>query len=63
MCYIYHIKTKKGDITMKNSNRFATNAGGVIPAPKSVKNSPKAKVNSGGKNGGDLRNAKGKGGK
>lgn len=48
---------------MKNSNRFATNAGGVIPAPKSVKNSPKAKVNSGGKNGGDLRNAKGKGGK
>lgn len=46
---------------MKN-NRFATNAGGVIPAPKSVKNSPKAKVN-GGKNGGDLRNAKGKGGK
>jgi hypothetical protein len=38
-------------------NRFATNAGGVIKAPKPVKNQPKANVTKGGP-GKDLRNGK-----
>lgn len=38
-------------------NRFATNAGGVIKAPKPQTNQPKAKVTKGG-TGKDLRNGK-----
>lgn len=38
-------------------NRFATNAGGVIKAPKPQTNQPKAKVIKGG-TGKDLRNGK-----
>ena len=38
-------------------NKFATNAGGVIKAPKPVQNQPKAKVVRGGK-AKDLRNGK-----
>lgn len=38
-------------------NRFATNQGGVIKAPKPVTNQPKAKVTKGGTNK-DLRNGK-----
>jgi hypothetical protein len=42
---------------MKNgTNRFATNKGGMIQAPKSVPNQPKATVVKGS----DLRNGKGK---
>lgn len=41
---------------MKKDNRFATNQGGVIKAPKPVKDSPKAGVVKGS----DLRNGKGK---
>lgn len=41
---------------MKKDNRFATNQGGVIKAPKPVKDSPKASVVKGN----DLRNGKGK---
>lgn len=42
---------------MKNgTNRFATNKGGMIQAPKRVPNQPKATVVKGS----DLRNGKGK---
>lgn len=41
---------------MKKDNRFATNSAGVIKAPKSVKNAPKATVVKGK----DLRDGKGK---
>lgn len=42
---------------MKNgTNRFATNKGGIIKAPKSVPDQPKATVVKGS----DLRNGKGK---
>jgi len=37
-------------------NKFATNKGGVIKAPKPVKDSPKSTVEKGN----DLRNGKGK---
>ena len=37
-------------------NRYATNAGGIIKAPKPVKNQPKSTVVKGN----DLRNGKGK---
>ncbi len=39
---------------MSKDNKFATNEGGVIKAPKSVKNSPKADVVKGN----DLRGGK-----
>lgn len=41
---------------MKKDNRFATNKGGVIKAPKPVTDSPKATVTKAN----DLRNGKGK---
>lgn len=41
--------------TVKN-NRFATNQGGIIKAPKPVKDQPKATVTKGS----DLRNGKNK---
>ena len=49
-------KSEKEDSQMKKDNRFATNGAGVIKAPKSVKDSPKATVVKGK----DLRNGKGK---
>lgn len=47
--------TKKGGKAMSNKgNRFATNQGGVIKAPRPVTNSPKSTVEKGD----DLRNGK-----
>ena len=37
---------------MKKSNQYATNQGGIIKAPRPVKDAPKATVTKGG----DLRN-------
>lgn len=42
---------------MKKTSNFATNQGGVIKAPKPVKDSPKSTVE---KTNGDLRNGGGK---
>lgn len=41
---------------MAEKNRFATNQGGIIKAPNTVKDSPKSTVVKGS----DLRNGKGK---
>jgi hypothetical protein len=49
----YSYKFKKEKNAMKD-NKFATNASGVISAPKNVKNSPKATVKAA--RNGDLRN-------
>jgi hypothetical protein len=50
---LFFLSTCKGGAPMKD-NRYATNAAGVIKAPKSVKDSPKATVVKGE----DLRNGK-----
>jgi hypothetical protein len=47
--------SEKEERLMKD-NKFATNQGGVIKAPKPVKDSPKSTVTTGK----DLRNGKGK---
>lgn len=52
-CFFGHGRKEEA---MKD-NRFATNAGGVIKAPKPAKNQPKASVTKGG-TGKDLRNGK-----
>lgn len=56
---LFYIKNtvKKEEATMsKNAgNRYATNQGGIIKAPKSVTNAPKSTVVKGA----DLRNGKG----
>jgi hypothetical protein len=54
--FIFSQKSEKEDSQMKKDNRFATNEAGVIKAPKSVKNAPKATVVKGK----DLRDGKGK---
>ncbi len=56
---IFKGDSRKGGNRMKkqDGNRFATNQGGVIKAPKSVKNEPHATVVKGN----DLRNGKGNG--
>ena len=57
MALLFSLKNlKRRKSRMKKDNRFATNGAGVIKAPKSVKDSPKATVVKGK----DLRNGKGK---
>ena len=50
----YSQNLKKEEAFMSKSNKFATNQGGVIKAPKPVYDSPKATVVKGN----DLRNGK-----
>lgn len=49
-------KSKKEEESMRKASDFATNKGGVIKAPRPVKDSPKANVTKGN----DLRNGKSK---
>ena len=46
--------SKKGETVLKKDNKFATNQGGVIKAPRPQKDQPKATVTKGS----DLRDGK-----
>lgn len=53
--FLYPKTIKKEEATMSKGNRYATNQGGIIKAPKGVTNPPKSTVVKGS----DLRNGKG----